>query len=212
MGVIINKNNNYDSIIYNKFKNVQKSVFSLSFIGLKPMSIQPHLQSFLYKTYCLSTFNYGLETTTISKKIINKININQNNLIRQIIGLKRKCKMTNIRKSLKLFSFEQLYIFSKINFINSIKNNEICMSILEYLNKNTDRNYKKYYSFKADIIKLENHFSCCFNEIIKKPIEFKNLLYKIFYENNGLIDSIKFCLTNYRNNYYRNILNNLLYY
>ena len=57
----------HERIKYSMIKNgaTEKSIFSLSFVGLKPHSISPLLQSFIYKTYCLLTFTYALETTTL---------------------------------------------------------------------------------------------------------------------------------------------------
>ena len=54
-----------------------KSAFSLSFLGLQPRALSPKLQSFISKTYCLSQFTYGLETTYLGAKINNKLNLNE---------------------------------------------------------------------------------------------------------------------------------------
>ena len=88
-----------------KFTNVQKSIFSLSFLGLKPRGVSPNLQAFIYKTYCLTTFTYGLETTTLLKGTRDYLKICQNNLIRQMVGLRRYCLMSNVRKCLKIYDF-----------------------------------------------------------------------------------------------------------
>ena len=65
LGVEIESQLDFDSSALNKFKNVQKSIFSLTFLGLKPLGVSPMLQSFLYKTYCLSQFTYAIETSTL---------------------------------------------------------------------------------------------------------------------------------------------------
>jgi hypothetical protein len=62
LSVFINKNLDFDTLACANFLNVQKSLFSLPFSGLKPRGISPFLQSFIYKTYCLSQFTYALET------------------------------------------------------------------------------------------------------------------------------------------------------
>ena len=89
---------NYNNCTIEKFKNVQKSVYSLAFLGLKPLELSPKLQAFIYKTYCLSTFTYGLETTVLNKSTRDYINLSQNNVIRQMIGLNKFCHISNIRK------------------------------------------------------------------------------------------------------------------
>ena len=127
LGVKINKNLDFKNISIVKFKEVQKSVFSLSFLGLKPQYISPGLQSFIYKTYCLSQFTKGLETTVLNEEARNYLNICQNNILRQILGLRKFSHVTRILKTLKIFSFEDLYIFTKLSFLENIKNNEISL-------------------------------------------------------------------------------------
>ena len=61
LGVFIDKNLDFNLLASEKFKNVQKSIFTLSFLGLKPSGLSPFLQAFIYKTYCLSQFTYALE-------------------------------------------------------------------------------------------------------------------------------------------------------
>ena len=84
-----NKKMDFNKLTCEKFKNVRSSIFSLSFIGLKPNSISPFLQYFFYKTYCLSNFTYALETTYLQTKTLNFLNKCQNDCIRRIIGLKK---------------------------------------------------------------------------------------------------------------------------
>ena len=212
LGVEINNCVESDRFTCDKFKNVQKSVFSLSFLGLKPMGISPYLQSFIYKTYCLSTFTYGLETTTLSKTSRDYLNICQNNLIRQIVGLRKYCRMSNVRKCLKIFEMEQLYVFTKLSFINTIKNNEISSKILSYLLEQLDEVKKGSKSFKIDILLLSKHFNVESKEILMHPNKFKKILKDIFNPTipNGHIDSINLCLLNFRNLFYKNLLNNLI--
>ena len=117
LGVILNKNLNFDTLSREKFKSVQKSIFSLSFLGLKPKAISPFLQAFIYKTYCLSLYTYSLETTALTKDTRNFINAAQNNLIRQIIGLSFSCHILKILDSLESHAFHDLYIKLKLSFM-----------------------------------------------------------------------------------------------
>ena len=74
LGVILNRNLKFDTISRGNFIKVQTSVFSLSFLGLKPKAISPYLQAFIYNTYCLSLYTYSLETTALTKESRNYIN------------------------------------------------------------------------------------------------------------------------------------------
>jgi hypothetical protein len=156
LGVKINNKLSFNDHAIEKFVEVQKSVFSLSFLGLQPGALSPQLQSFIYKTYCLSQFTYGLETSVLNKDTRDYLNICQNNLLRQILGLHKYCHMSNILKCLRLYSFEDLYISSKLSFLNSIKQNKITPNIFSYL-CNTKRN-RLSKSFIQDIKVLEKRF------------------------------------------------------
>ena len=209
LGIELNNELDSDSVAKIKFKKVQSSIFSLSFIGLKPYGISPHLQSFIYKTFCLSQFTYALETTFLKKATRDYLNVCQNNLIRQFVGLGKFCLVSNILKTLKIYNFDQLYIFSKISFIKSIQLNDLAYSIFNIL-KNVKNCHKKSISFKQDIKVVESFFNVPIDTVLEKPDEFKNQLKNSFNEKNGIIDSINFCFNNYKNKFYRNILNNLI--
>jgi hypothetical protein len=209
LGVFIDKNLDFDLLANEKFLNVQRSIFSLSFLGLKPFGISPFLQSFIYKTYCLSQFTYALETTTLLKKTRDYLNVSQNNLIRQIIGLPKTCHMTRILKLLKIFNFEELYISSKLSFLTSIKNNSISSAIFDFLcvNKSKSKRFSK--SFFQDIKVLENHFNYGISAIFENPLNFKKLLKKQSTIPDGILDSINICLTKYKSRKFKKMLDEL---
>ncbi len=50
IGIKINNKFEFDSLSQEKFLNVQKSIFSLSFLGLTPRGVTPALKAFIYKT------------------------------------------------------------------------------------------------------------------------------------------------------------------
>ena len=211
LGIDIDFTLNFDLIACEKFKNVQKSIFSLSYLGLTPQGVSPTLKSLIYKTYCLSQFTYALETTTLTKKTRDYLNVSQNNLLRQMIGLNKFCHMSKILLALKIHNFEQLYIKSKLSFLNSIKSNELSSMILKSLieKKNTCKPSSK--SFTKDLILLEKHFNLDISVIYdSKMLDKLNLdLKKLFLQKNGLLDSIKICLNFYKIKLYKTMLDNL---
>ena len=208
LGVKIDNKLNFNDISIEKFSKVQKAVYSLSYLGLKPNSISPHLQSFIYKTYCLSQFTYSLETTVLNKETRNYLNICQNNILRQILGIHRLSHMSNILKSLKIFNFEDLYIFTKLSFLNSIKENEITAHIFSSL-CNITRN-KRSKSFVQDINVLEKKFNSNIRDIYLECKSHKLLLKKSFDIRDGITDSINYCFRNFKSNTYKSILDNLI--
>ena len=79
--VKINNKLRFNENAIEKFVEVQKSVLSLSSLDLQPRALSPKLQSFIYKTYCLSQFTYGLETSVLNKDTRDYLNICQNNIL-----------------------------------------------------------------------------------------------------------------------------------
>jgi hypothetical protein len=211
LGIEIDNKLDFDSTTLKKFSNVSKSIFSLSFLGLTPNGVNPELQAFLYKTYCLSQFTYALETTTLKKSTIDFLNVSQNNLIRQMIGLNKYCHISKILRALKIFNFEELYLKSKLSFISSIKNNELSLYIYSTLLNDTYSHNKNSKSFVKDIISIQKHFntdtlSFTNSDNIKS---FKNSFSRRFSQEDGLTDTIRMCLSNIKKKFYKNLLNEL---
>jgi len=207
LGFIINSKLDSNEIACKKFRNIQKSIFSLSFLGLKPNSINPKLQAFIYKTYCLSTFTYGLENMTLNAMSKDFLNVSQNKCLRQIVGLKKFCRMSNILKCLKIFNFEQLYIYYKLNFINTISNNDISSNIFSYLINNRGHNQKSN-SIKKDFCIIENFFNSKIDIISKNCKTYKIILKKqLSIKNNGICNTILYCLNNIKIKFFKNFLN-----
>ena len=113
----IDKKFDFNSSAIEKFNNVQRSVFGLSFLGSRVNSISPQLQGFIFKTHSLSQLTFGLETTVLNLQTRNYLNICQNNILRQILGLCKNRHMSNILKSIKKFNFEKFLIPSSVLLI-----------------------------------------------------------------------------------------------
>ena len=210
LGVEINNNLDFDTVATEKFKNVSKSILSLSHLGLTPSGLNPELKSFLYKTYCLSQFTYSLETTTLKTVTRDYLNISQNNLIRQFVGINKFSHMTEVLKCLKIFNFNDLYIKAKLSFLNSLKYNELSMYIFNFLCEELNETTKKSKSFKKDIILLKARFSMDIEVILAGASVLKTTLKDTFKERDGLTDSVLLCLRNIKISRFKKQLNDLI--
>ena len=72
-----------------KFRNVEKSYYSLYGMGCRPDGLNYYTPADIYKKFCQSSFYYGLETNYISKATLNYLNIRQNILIKNSFGLNK---------------------------------------------------------------------------------------------------------------------------
>ena len=188
---------------------MQTSVFSLSFLGLKPKAISPYLQAFIYNTYCLSLYTYSLETTALTKESRNYINTAQNNLIRQVLGLSFSSHISKILNCIKIHTFHDLYIKTKLSFIRTLCYNENAFKFFSYLVKNKKISFRSK-SFKKDITLLEDVYKKDILVILRDTknieLDFKNK----FLANDGITYSIRTCLNNYKDKIYSGMLDELI--
>ncbi|RNA29137.1 hypothetical protein BpHYR1_038920 [Brachionus plicatilis] len=85
LGFIIDSNLDLNTQAAINFKKVQSSFFGISYLLPKNSpSSSTKFKSFIYKTYCLSKFTYGLEALTLNSNTKDSINKLLNNLIRQM--------------------------------------------------------------------------------------------------------------------------------
>ena len=181
-------------------------------MGLSPNGISPYFKSFIYKTFCLSQFTYALETTVLSTKTRDFLNIKQNNIFRQLLSLKKYCHLSKVLKCLKIFDFNTLYIKSKLSFIKTLKNNEVCSYIFNCLCQSLNSPLKKSISFQKDMLTLQFHFNVDIQTLVNVPQKYIQSLGKSFeLRNDGLADSINYCLKNINNKFYFKLLNDLIY-
>ena len=139
LGLEFNSKLDMSSYFIKKFQMVKNSFFSLNSFGFKQGGVNPFLQIFVYKSFCISRILYGLEIMNLNKKTLKLINIGQNDIVRYITGLSRHSHITNTLKILKLFSINDLYYYMKLIFVKNLKSNFICNYIFNIL---LDSNYK----------------------------------------------------------------------
>ena len=116
--------------------------------------------------------------------------------------------MSRILRCLKIFNFEELYIFSKLSFLNSIKNNEISSHIFLSLCSSTRNKFSK--SFVQDIKVLEHRFLSKIGDIYLECNSYKKIIKKSFEQRDGIADSINTCLDKFKSKTYKNLLDNLI--
>lgn len=209
LGFSLDSNLDLNSLALKSFKKVQNSFFGISFLLPKnnPTS-SPGFKSFIYKNYCLSKFTYGLEALTLNNKTKDSINTLQNNLIRQMFNLAPFCHMSKILKVLKMFNFEELYIYSKLCFIDTVKYNYLSSQILRSMYTEPEA----YKSFSSDLALISKYFNIEASNIENNIGALKSCLKHNLYTNDGISDSIWLCLNNLKIKYYRVLLRELTNY
>ena len=187
-----------------KFEKVRKSFFTLNKFGMRPDGLNIFLQSFIYKTYCLSQMTYCLEIMSINNKTISDLDIMQNSLIRYLLNLSRYSHISIIKSILKIANFKHLILRYKLNFLKQIQHHKLTKHILEYSleNMNNIKCYAHQIKDAAGILELDIETILKDN---RKTIDTLNKKFEID-EDLGLKDSIKFCLNKKNDLHYKTLL------
>jgi hypothetical protein len=180
LGLPIGNNEFIDTFLEEAFKRMQRSVYSLYGIGFKPKLVCPQTVAFVFKQYCQSSFRYCLDNVKIPYKKINELDVRQNTLLKNAIGLSKFVRTTPLFRCLRVETIKQLYQKRKVSFISQIKQNEVCKYVYTFLrNKYTkDMQFKKNNkSFIKQIFQIENELRIDIdeydNEVILMLLEIK---------------------------------------
>ena len=187
---------NMSEFFKDKFQSVKNSFFSLNSFGFKSNGVSPFLQSFVYKSFCISRILYGFEIMTINKKTLKSLNIEQNNIFRYITGLSRNSHISDTLRILRVFNVFELYNYMKLIFVKNLKSNFICNSIFNHLLlvKHKPRSLSFMREFKGICIKLELEISYVIDNIVSILADYK--LKTLTVEDNDTNKFIKECLLN----------------
>ena len=100
-------------------------------LKLKPLVI---LKTILEKQL-QSTLNFGLEFCFIKNSLLKQLNVRQNILIKNILGIKYYAQIKPLLNELKIEQIEQLYFKHKIFGMRQLINNDFTFNIFVYINR-----------------------------------------------------------------------------
>jgi hypothetical protein len=142
LGLPIGNQNHVEDFFCEKFRKVERSLYSLYSLGCNSYGLNFQTISSIYKKFCQSIFYYGLETNFIRKQCINKLNVRQNILLKNIFGLSKFSRSRALMSVLRIKSTIQLYEEYKILFIKQLKKNTFTKEIYETLQGEYNSNVK----------------------------------------------------------------------
>ena len=215
LGIVFNSRLDFNSFAIEKFKSVTKSYFALNSFGMKPGGLNPFLQSFIYKTFCLSKFLYGLEIMTLNMGTLDKINMSQNSIVRYMAGLYKSSHLSPVLRTLKLFNIRELYVFFKLTFVKNMKKSCICSYIFNYLVNHANEYKQRTNSFVRDMKLIVNttgmEMDFVINNVVSMIKNFKAET-REFDEEDITLLLVRDCLQNHESYHFQQILNMTLHY
>ncbi|CAF0806246.1 unnamed protein product [Brachionus calyciflorus] len=176
LGLPIGNNRFIMELIEEKWKKVERSMYSLYGLGCKPSVMNPNLVGFLYKQYCQSIFRHILDNIYIPSSILEELDTRQNIHIKRMIVLKKFTHITPLYEALKLESVSQIYYKHKVFFLEQLLRNQSCKDVLLYIRGKQTQFNKKNTCLCVQLKSLENRlFINCFDhepKLIKALIKF----------------------------------------
>jgi len=76
-----------EAFYINKMTKCEKALYSLKNIGWNPHRLHPRAIGFIYKQYCQSILKFGFEFVFLRKSLLRKLEIRQNILLKNILGI-----------------------------------------------------------------------------------------------------------------------------
>ena len=143
--------------------NSEKALYSLRVLGCKTNALSPFTIAFLYKQFCQSIFKYGLETLYIKKSFLNLLNVRQNILIKNVLGIKLYARSKVLMNVLNIESITQIYSKHKLYGLRQIERNYYTKNILEFLGRSYATMTPCNQSFIAQLNQVNK--SCGINDI-----------------------------------------------
>ena len=101
LGININKENDDNKQLLDKFHKVQKCFYGLSSFGIKPPGVEPGIKLFLFNAFCKLVGTYGQGIMKLKSSTLQQINIIQNNLMRYTLGIPYRTHIRNLLKALR---------------------------------------------------------------------------------------------------------------
>lgn len=211
LGLKINSQLNYNETFIDRFIKTEKSYFSLYKFGMKQNGLDPFTKSHIFKTYSLPKCTYAIGLVHLNKNTLKKINIRQNNTIRNMVSVSHICHVSALNRILKIDKFDMMYNKFIISTIRLLKRSPITKGILDdQYNSNINELHKE--AFINNVKNCAKTINDDINYILNNENEtIKNIKALNKIRDTSFNQNLKNLISNYN---FRNIkeLNNILMY
>ena len=197
LGININKENDDNKQLLEKFQKVQQCFYELSSFGIKPPGIEPKIKSFLYNNFCKPVGTYGQGIMKLKNNTLQQTNIIQNNLMRYTLGIPYRTHIRNYMKALEIVDSETSFLIDKCTMIKLLHRMDLTKRVLV---ENIESRNEGWWFYK-EIQTICNKLNIEPEEVCNYPDRTRNTLKEKYYERNEIDDcivqEIKALLDNY---------------
>jgi hypothetical protein len=135
LGVTFNAFHKYDEYVNIRIQKCKRSMYALSNVGMSYPGLNSFSKTHLYKTICLPTLMYGVDSLDIKNKSVKHLQSAQDCIMKQVCGLSKQSHHSALLQALSIKS-ASLYIndatktlFKRVCAINSPAR-DLCIHLL----------------------------------------------------------------------------------
>ena len=139
LGLPIGDDNYIQECFSNKMSKCERSLYSLRFSGCRFYMLNPKSIAFIYKQYCQSinheiwTFFSDLEYLFLKDTFLRELNIRQNLLLKNLIGIKYHARFKLLLNVLGVEAIYQVYLKHKTFGLKLVCKNVLSYEIVDVL-------------------------------------------------------------------------------
>jgi len=100
LGVTFSNNNKYHDHVQNRISKCKRSMYSLNSIGMCYPGLNTSSKTHLYKTICLPSLTYGMESLNVNQKCIKQLESAQGCIVKQVCGLNKRAHHSPLLRAL----------------------------------------------------------------------------------------------------------------
>ena len=133
LGLPVGNMNFVEKFYSNRMSKCERALYSLKSIGCSPQKLHPYAIAFIFKQFCQSIFKFGLEFVYLRKTFLNSLNIRQNLLLKNILGIRHKARFKPLLNELCVEQINLVYAKHKIFGWKQCMKNQMTSSIYSFL-------------------------------------------------------------------------------
>ena len=116
-----------------RMSKAERAMYSLKPLGCSPNKLHPYAIGFIFKQFCQSILKFGFEFVHLRKSFLDGLNIRQNLLLKNILGIRHRARFKPLLNELKVEQVNLAYVKHKVFGWKQCVNNQLTLNIFNYL-------------------------------------------------------------------------------
>ena len=191
LGVTFRSNLKCNLHVQNRIQKCRKALYSMNNVGMCYPGLNTSTKTLIYKTVCLPSMTYGMETVNLSKQDMKQLESFQGGIAKRICGIGKRSHHTRLVRAMNLDNVGTLIG----NQMRSLYNN---ISLIDSPTRQLNLHILHEYMFKGILIPgtlvariVESGYSPVNLTFHKPPPPLHDVL-----EDDGVVDSIRHLIYN----------------